>query len=153
MTLTMTECVNAEGSAISPMVIIEGAALLERYFTDLPDQYLVARSSSGYTNDELSLEWAKYFVRESQKLLKGIYRLLLFDGFNSYCTQEFLEVLEDNKVIAYRLPPHTLYFLQPLDVGCFQPYKHWHAQAVDYATCIGCTLFNKVEFLAAIGSI
>jgi hypothetical protein len=36
-TLTMTEYVNAEGSAISPMVIIEGAVLLERYFTDLPD--------------------------------------------------------------------------------------------------------------------
>jgi hypothetical protein len=64
-TLTITECVNAEGSAISPMVIIKGAALLERYFTDLPDQYLVGRSSSGYTNDELSLEWAKHFVRES----------------------------------------------------------------------------------------
>lgn len=152
-TLTMTECVNAEGSAISPMVIIEGAALLERYFTDLPDQYLVARSSSSYTNDELSLEWAKHFVRESQKLLKGIYRLLLFDGFDSHYTQEFLEVLEDNKVIAYRLPPHTSHFLQPLDVGCFQPYKHWHAQAVDYATRTGCTSFNKVEFLAAIGSI
>jgi len=36
-TLIITKCVNAEGSAISPMVIIEGAALLKRYFTDLPD--------------------------------------------------------------------------------------------------------------------
>jgi hypothetical protein len=79
--------------------------------------------------------------------------LLLFDGFDSHCTQEFLEVLEENKVIAYRLPPHTSHFLQPLDVGCFQPYKHWHAQAVDHATRTGCTSFNKVEFLAAIGSI
>ena len=79
--------------------------------------------------------------------------MLLFNGFDFYYTQEFLEVLEDNKVIAYRLPPHTSHFLQPLDVGCFQPYKHWHAQAVDYATYIGCTSFNKVKFLAAIGSI
>jgi hypothetical protein len=51
----MAEYVNAEGSVIPPMVIIKGAALLERYFTDLLDHYLVARSSSGYTNDELSL--------------------------------------------------------------------------------------------------
>jgi hypothetical protein len=55
-TLIITECVNAEGSAILPMVIIKGAALLKRYFTDLPDQYLVARSSSGYTNNKLSLK-------------------------------------------------------------------------------------------------
>jgi hypothetical protein len=151
--LTMTECVNAEGNAIPPMIIIEGTAFLERYFTDLPDNYLVAYSTSGYTNDELSLEWAKHFVRESQKYLNGIYRLLLFDGFDSHCTQELLEVLEDHKVIAYRLPPHTSHFLQPLDVGCFQPYKHWHAQAVDHATRTGCTSFNKVEFLAAIESI
>ena len=54
--LIMTEYINAEGSAILPMVIIKGAALLKRYFTNLPDQYLVARSSSGYTNNELSLK-------------------------------------------------------------------------------------------------
>lgn len=151
--LTMTECVNADGSAIEPMVIIEGAVLLERYFTDLPNGYLVACSDSGYTNDDLSLEWARHFVRQTQKHLKGVYRLLLFDGFDSHCTQEFLEYLEDHKVIAYRLPPHTSHFLQPLDVGCFQPYKHWHAQAVDNATRTGCTSFNKTEFLAAIESI
>lgn len=152
-TLTMTECVNADGAVIEPMVIIEGSEFLDRYFTDLPDGYLVARSGSGYTNDELSLEWARHFVRESKKYCKGVYRLLIFDGFDSHCTQEFLEVLEDHNVIPYRLPPHTSHFLQPLDVGCFQPYKHWHAEAVDNATRTGCTSFNKVEFLAAIESI
>ena len=83
----------------------------------------------------------------------GVYQLLLFDGFDSHYTQEFLEVLEDHKVIAYRLPPHASHFLQPLDVGCFQPYKHWHAQAVDHATRTGCIAFNKVEFLATIESL
>jgi len=78
---------------------------------------------------------------------------LLFDGFDSHCTREFLETLEDNRIIPYRLPPHTSHFLQPLDVGPFQPYKHWHAEAVDAATRTGCTSFNKVEFLAAIDSI
>jgi hypothetical protein len=66
---------------------------------------------------------------------------------------EFLDVLESNKVIPYRLIPHSTHLLQPLDVGCFQPYKHWHSEAVDAATRSGCTSFNKVEFLAAIDSI
>ncbi|KAF7566807.1 HTH-Tnp-Tc5 domain containing protein [Pyrenophora tritici-repentis] len=148
---TFTSLIQTHG--IPPMIIIEGDALLERYFTDLPDNYLIAHSDSGYTNDQLSVEWVKHFVQQSQKHIQGVYRLLSFDGLDSHCTQEFLEVLEDHKVIAYRLPPHTSHFLQPLDVGCFQPYKHWHAQAVDYATRTGSTAFNKVEFLAAIESI
>jgi hypothetical protein len=85
--------------------------------------------------------------------MKGTRRLLLFDGFDSHCTKEFLEVLEENKITPYRLPAHTSHFLQPLDVGCFQPYKHWHAEAVDAATRTGCTSFNKVDFLYAIESI
>jgi hypothetical protein len=66
---------------------------------------------------------------------------------------EFLDVLESNRVIPYRLIPHSTYLLQPLDVGCFQPYKHWHSEAVDAATRTGYILFNKVEFLAVIDSI
>ena len=35
----------------------------------------------------------------------------------------------------------------------FQLLKHYHAEAVDQATLTGCSNFNKVEFLSAIGSI
>jgi hypothetical protein len=51
------------------------------------------------------------------------------------------------------LPPHTSHILQPLDVVVFQPFKHFHAKAVDDATRIGCGDFNKLEFLAAINGI
>jgi hypothetical protein len=51
------------------------------------------------------------------------------------------------------LPPHTSHILQPLDVVLFQPYKHYHTKAIDYASHIGYGDFNKLEFLAAIGSI
>jgi hypothetical protein len=39
--------------------------------------------------------------------------------------------------------------MQPLGVAVFQPYKHWHSQAIDTATRIGCVNFNRIEFLAA----
>jgi hypothetical protein len=135
------------------MVIIQGALFLERYFDDLPDGYLITYSETGFSNDEISYNWVKHFIKYSANYQKGVSRLLLFDGFDSHCTQEFLENLEDNYIIPYRLPSHTSHFLQPLDVGPFQPYKHWHAEAVDAATRTGCTSFNKVEFLAAIESI
>jgi hypothetical protein len=151
--LTLIEAVSGAGSVIPPFIIISGSQLLERYFVHLPDHYGVAMSETGYNNDKISLEWVKHFERQSRATLKGTYRLLLFDGFDSHLTREFLEVLEDHRIIPYRLPPHSTHLLQPLDVSCFQPYKHWHAEAVDSATRTGCTAFNKVEFLAALKSI
>jgi chaperonin cofactor prefoldin len=51
------------------------------------------------------------------------------------------------------LPLHTSHILQPLDVVLFQPFKHFHAKAVDHTTRTGCSHFDKLEFLAAITSI
>jgi hypothetical protein len=35
----------------------------------------------------------------------------------------------------------------------FQPFKHFHSKAVDYATYTGCGDFNKLEFLYTISGI
>ncbi|XTI93600.1 hypothetical protein V2W45_1472924 [Cenococcum geophilum] len=42
---------NRDGVAIAPMVII----------IDLPDDYLMHKSETGYNNDETSLDWIKHF--------------------------------------------------------------------------------------------
>ena len=49
--------------------------------------------------------------------------------------------------------PHTANLLQPLDVVCLQPYKHFHAEAVNTAIRTGCSDFNKLEFFAALSTI
>ena len=43
--------------------------------------------------------------------------------------------------------------MQPLDVVCFQPYKHYHSEAIDWSIQTGCDDFNKVEFLSVIDRI
>ena len=55
-TLIITKYINIEGNTITLIIIIEGIVFLERYFIDLLDNYLVAYSTSSYTNDELSLK-------------------------------------------------------------------------------------------------
>ncbi|KAF8251780.1 DDE-domain-containing protein, partial [Wilcoxina mikolae CBS 423.85] len=79
--------------------------------------------------------------------------LLLLDGYGSHCTKEFLDFCDDHYIIPFCLPPHTTHLLQPLDVVCFQPYKYFHAEAVDAATRTGCSDFDKLEFLTALTSI
>jgi DDE superfamily endonuclease len=77
----------------------------------------------------------------------------LCDSYGSHITREILEFCEKKQIHLFCLPPHTSHILQPLDVVLFQPFKHYHGKVVDYATRTGCGDFNKLEFLAAIGSI
>jgi hypothetical protein len=68
-------------------------------------------------------------------------------------TYEFVRFCEDHKIIVFFLIPHTSHILQPLDVGVFQAYKHWHSEAIADATQTGGGKFTKVEFLHALDTI
>ena len=152
---TSVEAVSGDGVVIDPLMIMKGVKHLEKWYTQtsLPNNYLIGTSDSGYINDTLSIEWIKHFDRCTRGRTLGAWRLLIFDGYGSHCTKEFIDYCDDNKIVPFSLPPHSSQHLQPLDVVIFQPFKHYHKQAVEAATRTGCTNFNKVEFLDAIHSI
>ena len=101
----------------------------------------------------MNAEWIRHFHTQTVSRQRGVWRLLLLNGYTSHCTYEFITYCDAQKILPFDLPPHATHLLQPLDVVLFQPYKHWHATAVDEATRTGCHGFNKIEFLAAIKSI
>ena len=123
-------------------------------YTKFPDEFvLLATSKTGYSNDLLSYEWIQHFHRFSVCQQVGVWNHSLLDGYISHCTFEFLDFCDKEKIVVFCLPAHTTHVLQPLDVVLFQPYKHWHAQAVDAAIWTGCNNFNNVEFLHFLSSI
>jgi hypothetical protein len=151
--VTVCETISADGDALPPMIILSGILHQEKWYTKLPDNYLVGVSETGYSNDELSMDWLKHFDRFSARRCLGAHRLLLLDGYGSHCTKEFIDYCDEHKIIPFCLPPHTSHLLQPLDVVVFQPYKHYHAEAVEVATRTGCVKYDKAEFLDAIHDI
>ena len=152
--ITVVECISADGHAIQPQVIMQAELLLEKHFvSELDNNVLLSVSESGYSNDELSLDWVKHFEACTRKRLQGRYRLLLFDNFDSSETKPFIEYLINNDVIPFTLPAHTTHLLQPLDVVCFQPFKHYHAEAIDRTVRCGLDQFGKLEFLSALARI
>ena len=126
---------------------------MQSWYQDLGDDVFVSVSDTGYMNDELSYEYILYFHCQSKKTQVGAHRILLCDGYGSYITREILEFCQKKLIHMFCLPPYTSHILQPLNVVLFQPYKHYHAKAVDYASRTGCGDFNKLEFLAVISSI
>lgn len=110
---------------------------------------MLAYSETGHSNNEINLQWLKHFNRVTARKTQGTHRLLLLDGFSSHIEYDFVDFAQRYCIILFGLPPHTTYFLQPLDVVCFQPLKHYHAEAIDEAVRSGDSTFSKIEFLAA----
>ena len=136
------------------MVIVSGALHQEWWsITSIGGDTLIAILDTGYFNDVLCFKWIKHFERFTKTRQHGKWRLLLLDGYGSHCTEEFFDFCDDHYIIPYCLSPHTTHLLQPLDVVCFQPYKHFHAEAIDAATRTGCSDFNKLEFFAALSTV
>ena len=148
--ITSIECISGGGETIPPMLILSGSVMLEKHFQNsLHDDTLLAITKTGYTNQFLSLEWLKHWNKHTEKKKKGIWRMLIFDGHRSHLSNDFLFYCWEHKVIPFLLPPHTTHLLQPLDVGIFQPLKHWHQVALHDSIQYGDLEFSKIEFLNA----
>ena len=57
---------------------------------------------------------------------------MLMDNHGTHCTPEFIKLANENHIRPLPLIPHLTHCMQPLDVGVFQPYKHWHDKAIQY---------------------
>ena len=56
-------------------------------------------------------------------------------------------------LLHYPLIPHLTYCMQPLDVGVFQPYKHWHDMAIQDALLEFNVEYTLQRFLADLTMI
>jgi len=153
--VTVIETISGDGAVLPPMIIVPGMLQMEDWFTktNLPGNVLLGVSETGYSNDVLAIRWLHHFEKYSAQRQLGAWRLLLLDGHNSHCTREFIEFCDNRKIILFCLPSHCTHLLQPLDVVVFQPYKHYHSEAIEIASRTGCFEFDKIEFLTAMDSI
>jgi DDE superfamily endonuclease len=106
-------------------------------------------SDSGYSNDQIQMEWVRHFNKHTKARTKGAKRLLLCDGYNSHLEYDFVEYCWQEGIIPFAFIPHTTHLAQPLDVKIFQPLKHYHSEAIDGAVRTGDSDFSKTEFLAS----
>ncbi|KAJ5543815.1 hypothetical protein N7513_003398 [Penicillium frequentans] len=150
--VTVVEAVSTDGFSTPPLIILNARQLRNRWFEDLIDER-IAVTDSGYINDLLAYQWIQLFEKSTRLRTKGIWRMLICDGFGSHLTYEFIKFCEDKKILLFFLPPHTSHLLRPLDVGVFNVYKHYHSEAIEAATLTGCMKFSKQDFLAAISEI
>lgn len=61
----------------------------------------------------------------------------------------FLNLCMKQKIVLYKLSLHFTHLTQLLDVSVFQPFKHYHIEAIDQAVRLSDYSFDKLKFLIA----
>jgi DDE superfamily endonuclease len=145
--VTSTECISAGGYHVPSMITFKGAYHLRKYFENNMDgNILFSRSDSGFVNDKLTLRWLQHFNKFTVNRIIGRYRLLIFDGYGSHITQNFIDYRWENKIRPFQLPPHSTHLTQPLDVGAFQKFKFEFKQCLREEVFYGANEITKADF-------
>src|SRR6185312_11618363 len=147
---TAIEAISAGGEYIPAFLIVAGQVHMAQWYAqpELNPDTAIRPTPSGYTNDQVGLEWLEHFDKHTRKKTVGRKRLLILDGHGSHHTREFITYCDAHSIVPFGLPPNLTHLLQPLDVVVFQPLKHYHAKALDLLVRDGLVNITKVEFLS-----
>jgi hypothetical protein len=84
--VTLVEGISAKGKVIPVTVIIEGSWCMEAWANEnFTGMELLLLSDTGYTNEELGIQWLDHFISYTSAYKgAGRWKLLLFDGHSSH---------------------------------------------------------------------
>ena len=107
------------------MIIVQGHDIMATWFSEgVP-------SNSDFTSDKIALKYLKHLINHTNAGPDAEWQLLLIDNHGSHTTPEFSLLANENRIRPFPFIPHLTHCMQPLDVGVFQPYKHWHCKAIE----------------------
>jgi hypothetical protein len=134
--ITILACICANGTALSPGLIYQSStsAVQSSWVEDIDQNHgaFVTASPSGWTNDDIGLQWLiQVFDRETRAKARRSYRLLYVDGHSSHVTIPFLEYCDAQKILVLRFPPHATHTLQPLDVVVFKSLSSAYSRQLE----------------------
>jgi hypothetical protein len=104
-------CVNGEGWDVPLFLVVQGVNHLANWYseTDLPRNWVIKPTNNGWTNNKTGLEWLKHFDKHTAPRAKGLYRMLVLDGYKSHESIEFQDYCKSYNIIALGLPPYSSY--------------------------------------------
>lgn len=147
--ITVIIAINAAGSVLPPQIIIAGKKHQSQWYPAIPKEYRISMSENGWTNDSLGFEWLQeIFEKHTASQTAGRYRLLILDGHSSHATANFDHFCTERRIIPLYMPSHSSHLLQPLDISCFQPLKHYYGQKIREMVQNGIHAIDKRDFLS-----
>ena len=77
--ITTVECISSGGEVIPSLIIISGVQILHKWCqeNDLHDDILIGTSDSGYSSDDLAMDWLNHFIEHASSKMQGAWLLLI----------------------------------------------------------------------------
>jgi hypothetical protein len=77
--------------------------------------------------------------------------MLVMDGYGSHLIIAFINYCyqPNVKISVFLLPTHSTHILQPLDIGVFQSFKHYHQELLKESIWYSGINYKKPDFLAS----
>ena len=133
--VTIFETVYADGrEPVSPFIVCSGIKIMETWIQDnLTGEKRITTSPTGYTNDIIIMKYLDYLIFHTKASNTKPWKLLLLDGHITHEYPEFVIKAHGHHIALHMFPSHLTHALQPLDVGIFWPWKHYHSLAIQTA--------------------
>ncbi|KAF4943763.1 hypothetical protein FGADI_13185 [Fusarium gaditjirri] len=146
-TVTVIECISADGRYLDLMIIWPASTHRANWTTHHTSGWHYVCSESGYTDLKISLEWLKrVFDLQTKERVNGKPRVLVCDGFGTHETLEILEFCFENNITLCRIPSHTSHKLQPCDIAVFAPLQAAYRDLAEQLERGGVNTIGKGHF-------
>jgi DDE superfamily endonuclease len=147
--VTVIECINAAGGALTPMIIFKGQNINSGWLPpQTPQNWHFGVSENGWTSNILGLQWLiKVFEPQTREKAAGQPRLLIADGHGSHIRADFIAHCMENDIDLLIMPPHCSHLLQPLDVGVFAAFKRAHSNETDATSQLSTQRISRREWM------
>ena len=119
--ITSIECIGSIGKTVPPMLLVSGVNILHKWchHNDLDGDIMIGITETGYVNDNTAFEWLQHFINHIQNKRCDAWLLVIIDGYGSHITLPFYNLANKNKIVLFRLRPHSTHLTQPLNIGVF----------------------------------
>ena len=139
---------------IIKLIISSNQKLMTSWFSNefFSNTHIVI-STSGFILEEIAIEFLKHYIQNSNTRPDADWKLMFMNNHETHLTSEFIALTNDNHIRLYPLISHLTHCMQSLDVGIFQPYKHWHSRAIWDAIAVSFIAYSINQFLRYLNKI
>ncbi|RKF84064.1 putative multidrug resistance protein fnx1 [Golovinomyces cichoracearum] len=126
--VTIIETIRGDGKKTLPSYITaRGKKIMDNWIaSELEGDKGIDCLTTGYINNDIIMKYADHLIKYSHAERNKPWKLLLLDGHESDRYDPFVLKLAKNHIKAFWFPSHLTHILQPLYVGVFRPWKHFH---------------------------
>jgi DDE superfamily endonuclease len=112
ISLTVIECISANGKAIPPVVIVPGVMIMGSWFHEsMVGHEVITVSLTGYTNEGICMVWLDHFIKHHNCGPDSHWRILLIDGATCHDAGDFIIKAKMYKIWIVKYPSHQTHLL------------------------------------------